>query len=369
MSYSPSLIHFKPNLRSEKAHASTGYTWGKPADVSNIVAILKKSGSSETQLGIETTDRVAERWLCSDDQALGSVTLAGKPFFELLQENPEEMLGEAHVAAHGAYLKTIMKQLDTHADPKKGSLSVQVHPRPGHPSRPAKPEMWKGTGALYLGWNKAVTLAEITAAYESGTFEKLMNALELSPEKLVLVKGGMIHAIRYNTFTAEWSMAPGAEDIKKGNLKDATVSPYDRTDGKTPRPGKENLEATLELLSLYSDGFAQTTAAELFTEPHMLDQQPGGVATALFRTPEVSVNQIDVATEYLWNLAGRGLPAYVETGQIEVFCDGQKIDQLQAGEEVFIPAACRSILLRAEQASTLYSWCAPLTYSSSKING
>lgn len=364
--YPVALLHFLPNLRTEPASATTGYTWGKPAVLSNILRGLEATGYTASTLNLDQDTIVAERWLTSDDRALGSQVIdsAGQivgSFWELLEESGAEILGEQHFQAYGPFLGCIMKQLDTNAVPTKGSLSVQVHPKPGHPTRPAKPEMWQGSGHIYLGWQHEVTPAEIQAAYEAGTLEQLMNAITLSPEKLILVGGGMIHAIRYDTFTAEWSMAPGAADIGKGNLKDATVSPYDRTDGKTPRPGKEDLAGTLSLLSEYENGFKASSEASLLTQPLVLDQVKNQYErVALFRTPEVWVDQIKVAGMYELDLSMRGLPLFIKSGQVVVSHQGQGLETLVAGQEVFVPHSLGKVQLTALAPTVLQLWYQPL---------
>lgn len=369
MSLPKQLIHFWPNLRSEPATASTGYTWGKPTHSSNIVRELKQLGYTEHQLELEPETIVAERWLVSDDRALGSKVLDPKSgqvtgaFYELLEKHGAELVGEQHFQEYGPYLGSIMKQLDTNDEPQKGSLSVQVHPKPGHPTRPAKPEMWQGEGQVYLGWKHDVTEDEIRAAYEAGKLEELLQEISLTPEKLVRVKGGMIHAIRYGTFTAEWSMAPGAEDIKKGNLKDATVSPYDRTDGKTPRPGKEDLEGTLALLREYEDGFVAVPEAELFTQPELLSaDEAGNTLTRLFTTPEVWVHQYQITTQMKLDVSRRGFPLYVKKGTIEVLTADGTLGILQAGKEVFVPAVLGAITVKAQEGTPaiLQQWYTPL---------
>lgn len=367
--YIHSLIHFVPNIRFEPAAATTGYTWGKPAVASNIVQGLEPLGYTLAKLDIETDSIVAERWLVSDDRALGSQVVdpntgnTGMAFYELLEQYGAEILGEAHFKEYGPYMCCIMKQLDTHDQPSKGSLSVQVHPKPGHPSRPAKPEMWQGTGKIYLGWKRDVTEEEVRTAYEAGTLETLLNALELTPEKLVRVQGGTIHAIRYNTFTAEWSMAPDADDIKKGNLKDATVSPYDRTDGKTPRPGKEDLDGTLELLSQYEDGLRGVTESELLTQPVLIhSDEKGNKITSLFKTPEVWVNQYELSSDLAVDTTVRGFALFIKSGLVEVWHQGQKIDTLKAGQEVFVPATLGQLIFKALQPTVMQQWYKPLAH-------
>lgn len=364
------VLTFLPNLRTELATATTGYTWGKPVSDSNILALLTLAGFTELQqeLGLANDDIVAERWLVSDDQQYPSLVVdrntgQTKAWFELLADAPSELLGPQHLEEFGPYLTCVMKQLDTNDTPNKGSLSVQVHPKPGHPTRPAKPEMWQGRGKIYLGWKKDVTPAEISTACTNAELETLMNQIELTPDKLVVVAGGTIHAIRFGTFTAEWSMAPGKDDRNKGSLKDATVSPYDRTDGKQARPGKEDVAAAIELLA-ESDGMRGQTEAELMTTatPLWQDKQ-GNSLQRLFTTSMVFVHQLQVSTSYKLNLAtvGRGLPMYVVQGEVHMTTTAGQSLTLSAGSECFVPYSASEVEIKntSSAPSILQFWFAP----------
>lgn len=370
-----SPLHFVPNIRVEQAEAKTGYTWGKPAKNSNILQHLPPT--ERKAFSVEDDDIVAERWMVTDDRGFPSYVrpatkaLSPKdletgegliPFYQLLEQYAQELLGPDHVAAYGPHLNVIMKQLDTNAEPTKGSLSVQLHPKVGHPTRPAKPEMWKGTGQTYLGWNQDMTEAMIREAVSNSTLEQYMNAITMTPDKLILVSGGLIHAVRYNTFTAEWSKAPGKDDLAKGNVKDATVSPYDRTDGKTPRPGKEDIENSLEVMR-HANTFSKKTEAELLTPKQVIDQDDqGNIQWQLFRTPEVSVDEYRIMTEMVVDLSRRGLPVYVEQGSMFVMKDGEVIDEVAAGEELFLPHVLGQVTLkrRGVEPVVLQTWYAPL---------
>lgn len=357
-------LRFLPNLRVEESTATSGYTWGRPVHSSNILKTLPLI--QREQLTLPDDDIVAERWIVTDDRQFPSLVViedeTPTPFFELLESDAKEILGERHVKEYGPYINVIMKQLDTNEQPNKGSLSVQLHPRPGHPTRPAKPEMWKGWGKAYLGWNQDMTPELIRDAVKQATLEKYMNAIDLTPERLVLVSGGLIHAVRYSTFTAEWSKAPGVDDIAKGNVKDATVSPYDRTDGKTPRPGKEDVEASIEVMT-HADTFHATPAEQLFTSSQeLLRDGEGNSVHALFRTNEVFVDQYHVVASIRLDLTKRGLPIYLEQGSMHILKDGKVIDQLQRGEERFIPASLGEVHIQAaDQFPVIFqTWYAPL---------
>ncbi len=359
------ILTFEPNIRWEDRSATSGYTWGKPAKHSNILEIIRNIGEgSETRhldaLDLNADDIVAERWLVSDDPADGSqLQEIDASLREVLDTAAAEILGPLHMKSHGEYLHCIMKQLDTNSEPTKGSLSVQIHPKPGHPSRPAKPEMWTGKGTVYLGWNQDVTPDQIRDAQEAGELEELLNTIDMD-ENFILVEGGMIHAIRYDSFLYEWSMAPAADDVAKGTLKDATVAPYDRTDGKTPRPGKEKLEESLDLLK-ESDAFGATEPEDIFTQPELLLEERGVEKWRVFTTDHVIVekyvmepdSQLEVRLE-------RGMPLYVEKGA-GLFSAGKTDERhIAKGREALVPYATETLHVQSSLGGLeLFTWYAP----------
>lgn len=356
-----------PNIRWEAADATSGYTWGKPFEVSKIIAGVSQSVTTEYQQAIEsipTSAIVAERWISSDDQQLGSVAMTDQgivPLRQLLEEYPEQLLGSNHLAHYGSYLSCVMKLLDTHPKPTKGSLSVQIHPKPGHPTRPAKPEMWLGSGSVYLGWKNNVSSSQIETAINESNLESLMNQFDLDQTGQIIVPGCTIHAIRYNSFLCEWSLAPGKADQSKGGLKDATVALYDRTDGKTPRPNKENITASLELLSA-CDGFKRFDQSVAQSKPVTLVKESGCTHQLIFTTPEVLVEQLDFATidSKITLQLEQGRPLFCEQGVVEITTDQTSLT-LSAGEEAYLPAACQRVTLQSiGSPAKLFNWYAPL---------
>lgn len=361
-----------PNIRWEAADATTGYIWGKPKSLSNILSMLP--AQLREQLEIPDDSIVAERWIASDDREFSSLVVqedSPTNFADLLEQHGSDILGPRHWKEYGPYFGCVMKLLDTNPEQNKGSLSVQVHPKPGHPSRPSKPEMWQGEGSVYLGWNQDMTPDAIKTAIESSLLEQFMNMIELTPDKLVLVTGGLIHAIRYDSFLSEWSMAPGKEDIAKGNLKDATVAPYDRTDGKKPRPGKENFDGTIEVMT-HANTFKKSEESDLLTSPKLVSKDGyGNKHHALFRTPVAFVDEYRVNTRISISLEERGLPLFVKQGQVAVWQHGQEVDVIFAGEERFLPHAMGEVFMKSEgdEETVLNTWYKPSSIESDEITG
>ena len=348
-------IKLLPNVRTAARDAKDGYTWGREARDSNILAglgeYLRDDRASGTRsylrqpghwVDIAMDEAVAERWIVSDDVTYPSWPDQGKQSLRtILSAEPESMLGRAHVAKHGPFLRTVMKLIDTHPAVNRGSLSVQIHPPVGYPDRPAKPEMWRGTGHVYLGWARAVGRAELLEALalprshesspEQGPLERLLNNIRLSKSYPLIVPGGTVHAIRAGSFLAEWSIAPGEQGLSR-----ATVALYDRTDGKQPRPGKEDISESFRILD-HSDGLAPSS--RFLSQPMDLDDDgAGNRRTLLFRTGELFVEAWHLATGRRSKTEGRSVPLYVEAGEAVIRTATGEV-RLTAGEEAFIPAA------------------------------
>lgn len=365
MDYDRPLL-FVPNLRTEDADATSGYTWGKPASSSNILSRLPtESQASEAIVFVKNNNRVvSERWFCSDDPALGSLVLTEegpKPFREILDADGPQILGPIHCLQFGSYLCSLMKQLDTNALLNKGSLSVQVHPKNGHPSRPARTEMWKGEGHVYIGWKEDMTADKLRQAYAAGTVEEYLMPADLEAERFILVEGGTVHAIRANSFLVEWSGAPGAEDLAKGNIADATVALWDRTDGKQPRPGKEDLEGAIDVLE-HGKGLGAIHEEDIYQLPTMVQLDgEGNLLRKLFATRDIHVDEYTVTTMVTLLLEQGGLPLYVESGTLRLERDGELLAELPAGSECFLPYAMEQVDLRSVSGPTVVQmWYVPL---------
>ena len=364
-------LKLRANIRSEPSGATTCYVWGKPAERSSILRGLNgRTWINDAErhplcqrLGIGPGDIVAERWIVSDDATHPSrAELPDGRLISLralLSQSPEALLGTRHLAKFGPFLCTVMKLLDTHDDPARGGLSVQVHPPEGYVGRPPKPEMWKGSGRIYLGWRRAMDEASVRSAVRSKDIERHLNEISLVGNELVLVEGGVVHAIRSGTFTAEWSMAPGRVDADGNNdLARATATLFDGTDGRPPRPGKEDLESSLDILRA-ANGFAATT--KVTTEAVVqFDAGDGNRQLTLFLTPQVHVEQWEIATRLEVPSNGRGFGVYVETGNLDIVSPGGIVSCNEA-DECFVPASTGALTLVARGGPVVAQrWYVPL---------
>ncbi|MCR4336741.1 MAG: hypothetical protein NUV91_02905, partial [Candidatus Omnitrophica bacterium] len=353
------------------AQDRSGYIWGKPATESNVLRSLGilydvqgKSVLNQDKLAslnIEPTDIIAESWIASDDRQYPSFVVlpSGEtvPLPTVLALKGPEILGKKHVVRYGSAMRTVMKLLDTHHEPLRGSLSIQVHPQEGHSWRPAKPEMWRGKGRVYLGWKQDVTPPMIHEAIKTGQLEKFLNAFDLDESMFLVVPGGAVHAIRYDTFLCEWSKAPAPED--KGTISDATVGLYDQTDGKRPRPGKEDWAGALDIF-LQAKSFSKQS--DFFVKPQKILDEKGTSIDRIFSTPDVIVEEMIFNHPIKIPTASFGFPLYVQDGEIDVCVDGRYTDRLQRGDSCLLPAYLKEVELKPSSSSTnakIYRWYPP----------
>lgn len=364
---------FLPNVRAEKKEATKGYLWGKHTESSRILKKLPKTpeGEALAQKLQQEDCIVSERWICSDDPDNGSLVVTENgaiPFRDLIEAYPLDILGAEHVSQHGSYLRTVMKQLDTNEEPTVGGLSVQVHPKTGHPSRPSKPEMWLGEGEVYLGWKEDMTEQKIRDAYNQGNLEEFLYPRTLQADQPILVAGGVIHAIRANSSLYEWSSALGEDDREKGSFTEATVALWDRTDGKQPRPGKEDLEGALEVLT-HGDGLKALTDPVSDITTFIEADTAGNHLDRVFTTPEVRVNRYHIVTKHYIPVDHRGIPLFVEKGTVEIHAN-DTVTPLVEGQECFLPFGINYVEIRnvGPEPASLFAWYRPLSPVTVKVD-
>lgn len=327
-----------PTLRTASSEDTTGYTWGKPWNDSYIKNTLHKHSLPSTP------DILAERWIVSDDPREGSkVNYYGQlfPLATLLNVMKDKILGITHYKKHGPHLGIVMKIIDTHNHPQKGSLSVQVHPAPGHPTLPAKPEVWYGTGSFYVGTKERYTDAELHEFYKNGSLEQHMDCITFETRQRIIILGGMLHAIRAGSTLYEWSYSPTQAESSQGSLRDATIGFYDRTDGKTPRPGKEEPERALEVMrhaALQGGSMLIDDVRILFQDQHNIQKQ-------LFSVEGIMVEELHLSKPYVLT-KNEARSFYIEEGEVffqeEGYSRGSYYVQ---GEEGLIDISTHQIII------------------------
>ncbi len=336
------ILRFLPNIRTAKPTDTTGYTWGKPYSLSNII----KTVSNKDGLGIDKNDIIAERWIASDDKKMGSMVITKNGpvlFSDFISQHWDPLLGTKHFEYFGPYLGIVMKLIDTHPDKNKGSLSVQVHPAKNHTTIPSKPEVWLGTGSFYLGFKENISDKEIFTAVADGNLEQHLNLITFDTPQKLCVQGGLVHAIRYKSFLYEWSNSPTIGEIAKGGLADATIGLYDKTDGKIPRPGKEKPELALAVIGHAKlDGITRKVK-----EDEVISSDHGCIHERLFDFEGLVIEKVILSGEYVFPLSN-GTAFYVESGSVQI-----ENEIFEAGEEGFMGVGIGKVVLVSQMCEAV----------------
>ncbi len=339
-----------------------GYTWGKPLANSHIISEKEALG-----LGFSENMVIAERWICADDKMHPSFVATDTeeilPLHTLLEKTGDIILGHAHLAAYGPFLGTIMKLIDTSSVQNKGSLSLQVHPPIGYPTLPAKPEMWLSlddASSLYVGFQRDVTAEEIRSRVKDNSIFEILHKIPFPKHHKLLIPGGILHAIRYQSFLAEWSKSPTREDAKTGGLKYATSTLSDRTDGKTPRPGKENMQQSLNIME-YANHIKKTELSNLYPDKQILYQDiKGNTIQKLFTTDVVVVQELTVVDTLTFHV-DQALSFFVYHGHVDISHASETLTVI-SGAEFICPIYIKKMYFKnhAPYPSRLFCWHKPL---------
>lgn len=134
---------------------------------------------------------------------------------EVVQRNPEEVLGEKHMAIYGSGLGMLIKMLDAETP-----FLMQCHPdretaRRDWNSKFGKEECWYVLGTredaeeppyILLGFKEGITRETFERAYRDGIVENLENLchkVTVKPGECYLIPGGVPHALGAGCFVAE----------------------------------------------------------------------------------------------------------------------------------------------------------------------
>ncbi len=156
-------------------------------------------------------DITGESWELStvkgDVSVIANGDLSGTSLQELINENPEAVLGKSVVERFGTDFPILIKFIDAKKD-----LSIQLHPndelaKERHDSF-GKTEMWYIMDAdedanLIVGFNKDVSKEEYAASLENDTLLDLLNYESVTEGDTFFINTGKIHAIGAGVLLAE----------------------------------------------------------------------------------------------------------------------------------------------------------------------
>lgn len=157
------------------------------------------------------SDITGESWELStvkgDVSVIANGELAGTSLQELINEQPENLLGKSVYKRFGTDFPILIKFIDAKKD-----LSIQLHPndelaKERHDSF-GKTEMWYVMDAdddaeLIVGFNKDVTKDEYAKSLENDTLLELLNYEKVTEGDTFFINTGKIHAIGAGVLLAE----------------------------------------------------------------------------------------------------------------------------------------------------------------------
>ena len=286
-------------------------------------------------------DRIGESWEISgvpgDVSVVCNGPLKGRNLNELIEADPEALLGKSVLERFGKEFPILIKFIDAARD-----LSIQVHPddtlaRQRHNSF-GKTEMWYIMDAdpgsqLIIGFEEDTTPRKYREALDAGALTKLLHYQPVAAGEGYFINSGKIHAIgagillaeiqqtsdiTYRVFDFNRKDADGklrelhtelAVDAIEYNRKDDFVLSYDR------KPGQANPMAV----------------SQYFTTAYL---QVAGNLERQLQDREAFTILIAVAGE-----------AVIQTGSEQV--------SIKRGESVLIPAAADRVDIQADSCELL----------------
>lgn len=311
-------------------------------------------------------DHYPEEWIASTVEASGAGAVQGAGLSrprgdsaftlrELIAGAPEEWLGRDFCRRHGPGCGVLLKLLDA-----AERLNVQVHPSRADARRLwglpfGKAECWhflegRGTAGrppvFYLGLKREVTEAVLRRAFDSGDPQQVLDCMyqfPAVPGQTVLVDGGVPHAIGAGCFLME-IQEPSDLTLR---LERRTASGTQVADDLCHMG--IGYDAMFSLIQ-YPQLSREETRAAWFVPPRLLESGAGGTVTQLLgydRCPYFSMERIQV-TSFL-TLGSRPVfcGLFILSGRGVLQCGGRET-ALAPGDQLFVPAGCPSIGLRAE---------------------
>jgi len=158
-----------------------------------------------------TSAITGESWEIStvpgDISVIANGALAGTTLEQLIEEQPQALLGKSVYEKFGSEFPILIKFIDAKQD-----LSIQLHPNDALAKKRhnsfGKTEMWYVIDAnqdaeLIVGFNKNVSKEEYTQSIENDTLLQLLNYEKVKEGDTFFINTGKIHAIGAGVLLAE----------------------------------------------------------------------------------------------------------------------------------------------------------------------
>ncbi len=286
-------------------------------------------------------DITGESWELSgvkgDISIISNGPFAGTSLQELINQNPEELLGKDVFQRFGKEFPILIKFIDAKQD-----LSIQLHPNDAlakerHNSF-GKTEMWyvmdadKGAN-LIVGFNKDVTKEEYSQSLKSDTLLDLLNYEPVKEGDTFFINTGKIHAIGAGVLLAE---------IQQTSDVTYRVFDFNRRD-KNGNLRELHTEMALDAMDYHKkDDFKVAYDGDMNTVNTMVD------------CPYFKTNFMHLTKNYSLEVSERdSFTIYMCVGgSAEISSDTGAV-MIQKGETVLIPASSKTISIDATEAKLL----------------
>lgn len=286
-------------------------------------------------------DITGESWELStvkgDISVIANGNLAGTSLQELIDENPEGVLGKSVVDRFGTDFPILIKFIDAKQD-----LSIQLHPddalaKERHDSF-GKTEMWYIMDAdkdanLIVGFNKDVSKEEYSESIKNDALLDLLNYETVKEGDAFFINTGKIHAIGAGVLLAE---------IQQTSDVTYRVFDFNRKD-KNGNLRELHTEMALDAID-YSkkDDFKVVYSSEENVVNEMVD------------CPYFKTNFLELSQDLKLNVSSRdSFSIYMCVGGSVAIENDHGTATIQKGETILVPAHCNTIILKTSEVKLL----------------
>jgi mannose-6-phosphate isomerase len=280
------------------------------------------------------SDITGESWEIStvegDVSVVSNGVLAGKSLNELIDSNPEELLGTDVYQRFGKQFPLLFKYLDARED-----LSIQVHPndelaKKRHNSF-GKTEMWYVLQAdenskIIVGFKENSNATEYLENLKNKTLLSILDDVKVKTGDVFFLETGTVHAIGAGLVIAE---------IQQTSDITYRLYDFDRVDSQG---NSRELHVDLALEAINYDKIETKKGYKT-----ILNQ-----SNAVVNCPYFTTNFLPLDGKFEVNKNGNTFTVYMcVEGNFEIECNNTKF-KYRKGDTVLIPAALKTFILKGK---------------------
>ena len=288
-----------------------------------------------------TSDITGESWELSavsgDVSVVANGVLSGTSLQELIDSQPENLLGKSVFNRFGNDFPILIKFIDAKQD-----LSIQLHPndklaKKRHNSL-GKTEMWYVMDAdenanLIVGFNKDVTKEEYAQSLENDTLLELLNYEQVKEGDTFFINTGKIHAIGAGVLLAE---------IQQTSDITYRVFDFNRRD-KSGNLRELHTEMAFDAIDY--------TKKNDFKVDYSHTQ---GVINPMVDCPYFTTNYLELAKDLNQDVSSRdSFTIFMCVGGSATITNDFGSVAIKKGETVLVPAMSKKITIRTKSAKLL----------------